>query len=236
MERLEENWITQGLVDFEYKKYILLAYLQHISHKFDEQKLYPELADLIQHYRNLQQLKNSQEQIRNNFPKKLTHLDLKNFLAHYELTMNEEEYMEEISLILEYGLPRMEKKVKDGKEIYENIEHRLAFEPIGIEPLQKDWGYLFIKNGQEKQTQVYAYTLSIFESMKEKYRSVKTVFIDQYNLSISQSFEHIKLELIRVNKELPNPATYLISSNISLPYRESLLPIAKRKLMAYLGQ
>ena len=28
MKNLEKDWLTQGLIDFEYKKYILLSYLQ----------------------------------------------------------------------------------------------------------------------------------------------------------------------------------------------------------------
>jgi len=234
MEKLEENWITQGLVDFEYKKYILLAYIQHISRQFDEKKLYPELADLIQHYRNLIQLKENQELIWNNFPKKLTRLDLKNFMAHYEKTINEDEYMEEINMIVGYGLPRMEKKIKEGQEVYDTIEDKLSFEPIGIEPLVKNWGYLFLKNGSERHTTVYEYTLSIFEALQEKYRSVKMIYINQFELSISQSFEQIKLHLIRSNRDLPNPATYLIRSEDPYPFKESLLPIAKRRLMAHL--
>ena len=28
MEKLSKDWLTQGLIDFEYKKYVLMAYLQ----------------------------------------------------------------------------------------------------------------------------------------------------------------------------------------------------------------
>ena len=54
---LSKNWITEGIIDFEYKKYILLAYLQHIKSEFDERKLYPMLSDLFFHYQNLLQFK-----------------------------------------------------------------------------------------------------------------------------------------------------------------------------------
>lgn len=27
MDNLQKDWLTQGLIDFEYKKYVLLAYL-----------------------------------------------------------------------------------------------------------------------------------------------------------------------------------------------------------------
>ena len=53
MEKLSKDWLTQGLIDFEYKKYLLLAYLQKAKKSFEKVELYPFLADLVFHYRNL---------------------------------------------------------------------------------------------------------------------------------------------------------------------------------------
>ena len=47
MRNLEKDWLTAGLVDFEYKKYVLLAYLQSVKTNFKEQKLYLDLVDLL---------------------------------------------------------------------------------------------------------------------------------------------------------------------------------------------
>lgn len=33
MKTLNHNWLTEGLIDFEYKKYILLSYLQEVNTK-----------------------------------------------------------------------------------------------------------------------------------------------------------------------------------------------------------
>ena len=53
MKTLSQTWFADGYIDFELKKYTLLAYLQEISRHFNEQKLYPQLADLIFHYNNI---------------------------------------------------------------------------------------------------------------------------------------------------------------------------------------
>jgi hypothetical protein len=34
MATLHDNWLTEGLLDFEYKKYVLLNYLKHIDQQF----------------------------------------------------------------------------------------------------------------------------------------------------------------------------------------------------------
>ena len=53
MEKLSKDWLTQGLIDFEYKKYVLMAYLQRVKTSFERIELYPFMADLVFHYRNL---------------------------------------------------------------------------------------------------------------------------------------------------------------------------------------
>lgn len=46
---LSETWFVEGNIDFESKKYTLLAYLQRINAYFDEKKLYPHLSADISH-------------------------------------------------------------------------------------------------------------------------------------------------------------------------------------------
>ena len=69
MENLEKDWFVKGLIDFEYKKYILLDYLSKVSKRFANTQLYPFLADLIFHYKNLQNVRNSRASLKQAFPK-----------------------------------------------------------------------------------------------------------------------------------------------------------------------
>ena len=39
MKTLPKNWLTQGWIDFEYKKYQLLAYLQEAEKEFRSVKV-----------------------------------------------------------------------------------------------------------------------------------------------------------------------------------------------------
>ncbi len=41
MESLKDNWLTEGLIDFEYKKYVLLAYMKRVKESFGRVELYP---------------------------------------------------------------------------------------------------------------------------------------------------------------------------------------------------
>ena len=84
MNSLSKNWITESHIDFEYKKYVLLAYLQKVSEEFTEQRLYPSLSELIEHYRNLKELKSGKQHLFANFKSSLVNIDLEQFKLIYE--------------------------------------------------------------------------------------------------------------------------------------------------------
>ena len=122
----------------------------------------------------------------------------------------------------------------NGTEIYEFIEDKITINPVGIIPLEQNEGYFFLSETATKDTRVYYYRLSIFEKYDEKYRSMRTEFINNRYRSMANTYESIKSELIRNRSMLPNPAVYAIETGLSYPVEETLLPIAKRSLVRYL--
>jgi hypothetical protein len=235
MNKLGVNWFAEGLTDFEYKKYILLAYLQHVHQTFEENRLYPELADLVQHYRNLQLFLENKHTLFNDFPKQIAGVDFKNLQLVYENTIKDDELMGEIERIVEYSLPRLKMGLEDGRHRYDDIEHQLNFAPVGIVPLYKNEGYLLLKNGRQTETYVYQYHITIFEGPAERYRGLHTTQIASYPHTLVYTYENIKKDLIKNHQQMPNPATYLAESTDYFPLQETLLPVASRYLVRLLS-
>lgn len=230
MERLDKNWITENRIDFEYKKYILLAYLQHVSECFRSVRLYPALADLVDHYRLVVQLKENKQDLFDRFPQRLTGVDAGTFRLQYEAVMNDERIMSEIESILDFSLPRFAEWVNEGKHIYDFLEKEIALLPVGIIPIDTSSGYLFLKGGSA-ETRVYGYTTTLFENAESTWRGIHTEYIRTYSHSIVRTFESMKTELVRENRTLPNPAVYVAETGLDIPLKETFLPIAKRKLI-----
>ena len=232
--QLSDNWITEGVLDFEYKKYILLAYLKEINRSFDEKKLYPFLSDLIFHYRNLLLLRENKQLAKRSFPKKIKKIDIENFSIAYENIMHDAAYMEEVERILAFALPKMQQEMDKGKAIYEAIDQKLEIFPVGIMPLNANEGYLLLKNGETSDTQVFDYKMTIFASANENYRTIRTKYIASYLRKLTNTYANIKLDLVRQHKNLPNPATFVIMSAFPFPLQETLLPIAKRSFVRFI--
>ena len=234
MKTLSQTWFADGYIDFELKKYTLLAYLQEINKHFYEKKLYPQLADLIFHYNNLISFKENKKYLQEQFPKKLTGIQLEKLQLLYQSLIEDDALMQELEDIINYASPTMKKIINRGSELYEFVETKLKIEPIGIIPLDHNEGYFLLCEGSCKNTWVYQYRLSIFEKHDEKYRSIKTEFVDVWQRNLVNSYHHIKSQLIKNRSELPNPAVYAVETDLSLPMEETLLPIAKRSLVRYI--
>lgn len=236
MTQLDANWITSGLIDFEYKKYLLLSYLQKISAHFNEKELYPFLSDLVFHYSNLNSIRENKQLAVNQFPKKLTKLEFQNFKLQYERLVHDDKYMEEIEAIVDYALPKLKGYLKEGKDLYEFVEDKLLVYPIGMLPIKPSAGYMFLKEKDKRSVRIYEYAVTIFENADEKYRGLKTQYVSTCSISIANTYENIKVDLIKSNKHMPNPATYAVESEFELPFDQTFLPVAKRVLVKRISE
>jgi hypothetical protein len=235
MESLSINWITEKHIDFEYKKYVLLAYLQHVSDNFTENKLYPSLSELVKHYRNVIALRDNKKTMYQSFPERVANVDLKNFSLMYEKILGDDALMHEIETIILFSIPHFEKQIAEGKKIYDFIESAINIYPVGIVPLSNNEGYIFLTTKQNRETRIYEYQITLFESPDEKFRGICTNYICSYEKSFTNTFENIKLDLLKYHQKLANPATYLIESELSIPLEETFLPLAKRSLMKFVS-
>lgn len=236
MKQLSANWFVEGLQDFEYKKYVLLAYLQGVKQSFDQSLLYPVFSELISHYQNLHAFQQGKTQLEGSAPKQLLAVDWEKFRALYASLMADDEALKEIEEIVDYSLPRIQASVEEGKQLYELIEENIEIEAVGLLPLYKDAGYLLLRGGSARDVRAFAYQVTVFENANERYRGIHVQHVADFTLGIVNTYESIKLDLIRTQREMPNPATFSVYSRLSFPEEASLVPVAKRKFVRYLAR
>lgn len=235
MNQLSANWITEKHIDFEYKKYMLLAYLQHVSENFTENKLYPSLAELVTHYRSVVALRENKKTLFDSFPQRMNAADFSSFKILYEKILQDDELMRQIEEIITFSIPEFEKQIAEGKKIYDFIETKIEIFPVGIVPLRINEGFIFLSTKQNRETRIYEYQITLFENPDEKYRGIFTQYLCSYEKTLSNTFEYIKTDLINFHKKLPNPAAYVVETELHIPLEETFLPLAKRALMRFVA-
>ena len=134
---LSETWFLDGYIDFELQKYKLLAYLQEVNKYFNANKLYPQLADVIFHYRNLSDFRENKRLLQNQFPKELSKVNMEKLELVYKEMLQDGDIMAELEDIVNYAMGKMKGTISSGTEIYELVEQQLYIEPVGILPLYK---------------------------------------------------------------------------------------------------
>ncbi|HET6243260.1 MAG: hypothetical protein H0V01_01720 [Bacteroidetes bacterium] len=236
MKQLSKNWLTEKHIDFEYKKYVLLAYLSDVSNSFEQNLLYPCFSEIIDHYKNIMSVKENKKLISDAFPSKLQKIDLESFDMEYEKIIKDSDLFEELEQIINFSIPKFEYYLNEGKKIFDLIENNTTISSIGVVPLNADYGYMLLNNGINKKTYVYEYRTTIFEASEDKYRGLHTIFIETYKRNFSTTFEFIKSDLIRKKRDLLNPATYAMETDLEIPLNETFLPIAKRMLIKHISE
>ena len=236
MKTLDANWLYQGLLDFEYKKYTLLAYLQSVQHSFKDQRLYPCLSDLISHYEQLRLFKEGKEELSSLFPKELSGIDAEALKCQYRKLVDDDEIMKVLEEVVQYAIPLLAEEIDTGKGLYKEVEEMMYINPVGISPLHKNEGYMLLLVEENSKLTIYHYTMSLFESSGAQYRGIHTTLIDRRDLAPWHSLQHVKLDLLKQYPNLPNPATYAVGIQKKLPEDETVLPVAKRLLIKCLSE
>jgi hypothetical protein len=153
----------------------------------------------------------------------------------YEKLCEDDKLMLEIESIIEFSIPQFQRYMADGKKIYDFIESNLTIFPVGIVPIHDEAGYLFLNSGKKSETRVYEFQITIFDQPNERYRGISMQYVTSYERSITNTYENIKSELLKFNRQLPNPATFVIETALVLPIEETLLPLAKRSLVKFIS-
>ena len=236
MKELKFDWLTEGIIDLEYKKYILLAYLKDVRHNFSLNRLYPYLSDLVFHYRNLLLIRENKKMIFEKFPKSISKADFEKLQVTYKKIIEDDDIMKELGDIIEFSMENFKHLLDEGKDIYEFVEENIEIIPIGLSPLYSREGYLLVQEQKNTEMEVYRYQITLFESAVEKYQGVHTRLIDKIEKSLFFTYENIKLMLVKKYHDLPNPATYLLTAKYEFPHTETLLPVAKRLLVKYINR
>jgi len=232
---LSETWFMEGYIDFELQKYRLLAYLRDVNQYFNQNKLYPQLSDIIFHYNNLISFRDNKRFLQDQFPKRIDQINLQNLEIMYERMLADDEIMQELENITQYAAEKMKTTIDSGAEIYEFIEKQTILEPVGILPLYKKEGYLLVRYGEYAEVRGYSYHITLFERKDAKYKGIQVQYVDRWTRSITNTYENIKREIIRSIPALPNPAVYCVETKLAVPLEETLLPIAKRMLVRELA-
>ncbi len=229
---LPKGWAYSPTFDLELKQYVLLGYLQRVKARFGEQKLYPHLTDVRREVDELLDLQRTKEDLTRSLRGDAIGFDPASGRVIRAIPEGPAP-LQVIDDVIEFAIPHLQRVLDAGSELRREIAQHLHFSPVGLEPLYVSEGWLFLRLGREAR--VYAYSMP-FVVERDEHRSHQNIFtryVSTYTVGLANTFEHIKSELIRTHPHLPNPSTYAVETDMSLPRIETLMPLAKHLVHAH---
>lgn len=227
MEILSGHWLIENTIDFEYKKYLILAFLQKVEAGFQQIKLYPYLQNLRRNILYLEEIEKQKRRVKNFLPKKIKKIDLQKKEIIWEPSYKANIEIPEIDKIIEFALPRFISYHKTGQEIENHIIEKIKIYPVGVLPHYIEEGYLFISPGKER-TFIFRYNASIYSDYFSEHRTLHTRYLFSSSSGIKENYNELKYTLVKQNKDLPVPAAFGIECEKAWPLKQTILPIAEK--------
>jgi hypothetical protein len=166
----------------------------------------------------------------------LKHFDFEKMQLVYANPAEREAFSDTLNALLDFALPRIQSAIDDGRSIYDFVEGHVELMPVGLVPLYLNEGYLLVYSSAGQELLAYRYQRSLLELDDDRVQKLQLELVERRTKSVFETFEQVKLKLIQRFRELPNPATFLIDSKLAFPLNETLLPIARRRLLIELAR
>lgn len=222
--------------DAESARYRVLDALKTIRREFSRNRIYPSLSNLIDVYGVLRKVSEGGRALNEELPRRIVGLDLENNKLVTEPMELPNSELAAVSGLIEWALPEIVAMIEEGRTIFNFVDDNLSVEEVGIIPSYVEEGYILVPEIDRGLLHVLRYEVSIFTDASERYRNLKTTTVQTMPLAaIGRTPSSLKQELIEVYRDLPNPATYYFNTDLDFPYTETLLPVAKRKLLRQLS-
>jgi hypothetical protein len=188
------------------------------------------------HHQTLLDIEANAAYLQNNFSKTITGISLNKLEISYQNRENDTPIIQELKEIINFSVPKIGEQIKEGKQIYDFLETQIQISPVGIVPLNFKEGYFLLEQSNQKVLHVFQYKMSLLKKGINKWYRLNSSYITCFNQSIQNSIESIKKQIITQNQDLPNPATFVVTSKLQIPFTATYLPLAKRMLEEHISK
>lgn len=235
--KLNPEWMLKEPLDFEYNKYTLLDYIQKCEKNLENFEIYPDFVELSLHLANVQSLHKENTLLLTD--KKFDSYDdeimLKDLYPKKPRELSKEE-KEELYKTLSYSNVKLFDTFNSAKSIwnmvFDNVEISLK---KNKDMLVSGSGYIFFYKKDFDIIHVWEYQIKKGRNGSIDKTILRKIYEDHPNsitlLSIIEQFS--KYNKTDYYKDLP---VFEMTCLHDFPMEQSMIPIMKRKIMAYVFQ
>jgi len=233
---MDTDWLFQGSIDAEQKRYILLNYFQKLNKNLEEYKIYPMFTELSLHLGNIQTLITRNQILYTD--KKFNALDDELLLVDLKVKdipkLEGEEY-DEYQRILKYSQPKLFDYFNIVKSLWMVVIEKIYVRvKKNKKNLDSNSGFFYFEKNDD--VYIWKYTKRMVKNVPNQYRTkINLIFGGKKDgLTILELLSKFSKTFTSKN-ESKYPLFEIICSD-ELPMDETLVPLFKRKVMSYISQ
>jgi hypothetical protein len=233
---MDTDWLFDGILDAEQKQYVLLDYFQKMNQHLERMEVYPMFIELSLHLGNMQTLLTQNKILYTD--RKLTSNDDELVLSDLkvkDIPVLDDDEVIEYHKILKNSQPQLYDYFGYAKSIWS-----VVYDSIDV-VLKKNKNNLESKSGfftykTPEKVYIWQYnTKKVYKSNGQTKTTIKLIFDGQTDsLTIPQIISTFS-KTYEKNNESTYPVFEVFCSDM-FPLNETLLPIFKRKILAYINQ
>jgi hypothetical protein len=213
--------------DAEAAEYRVLAGLLEARRAFTRSRVYPHLAELITLRRTLAGLVDGADRVDAGAPNRVVGVDWEAGAVVHE---RQDVVGAPLAIDLaRWTLPRLDLVIEEGRTLFEFVDAHAALASVGLLPAYQAEGFLLLPE-TGGGWRALRYAVSSLAGDDGAYRALRTVPVP-VSLPMLAPPAAWKRALADACAELPAPATFLVETDVAFPLEETVLPVAKRKLL-----
>jgi len=234
--KLSPDWMFSEPLDFEYNKYTLLSYLQKCEDSFENFRIYPDFVEISLHLANIQSL--FKEKTLLYTKKKFESCDdeilMKELIPHRIPKLSDHEDSE-LEKTLMYSNNKLMDAFNVGKSIWSIVYESTD---ISIKKNKKNLnlgvGYVYVGFKTQKKVLMWEYSIKKIRGSKNDAKIYLNLIWegDPQGLTMNSIISE-NTSWSEQHKTLP---VFEVHSNENFPIDSTLVPMIKRKLLAYILQ
>lgn len=223
-------WLSQNHIDEEYQTYLFQSFIQQVDNGFALKHLYPYSEELKKKEKDLGEFREKGFSFEKKFETELTGIDFKRSKLIYKKSLPSNELFNKTIEMAGKFLEVLKRKIYTASELKREIKDSLLVEEVGIRPLQRDFGFVALQNGNAGVVNLYEYKKSLWKNTWGL-SCFNLRFYRNERLTIINTIDHMKNKMIRSPLGGTNPYVLFIQARKKIPQFASLLPIVKNYIL-----
>ncbi len=232
MRHLGLEDFTTPIDDFEKRQYAILGALQDRREEFSHTRLFPTLSELFELSFSLKELVENRNDLSSKMPRRLKDVDWESKELVFEQLHADSPDIERMFELSAWALPAIAELLEEGQALYEFVNDNIELDSVGIMPIYTGEGYFFVPEHRSHLLHILRYELSMLHGEGRDFQAMKTREVHNVQeTTLHVDPQQLKSSLVSEHQELPNPATFMVETDLDFPYQETMLPVVKRKLL-----